>query len=1063
MLAATRRLFAEFTLSAFALLCVTSLAQAADTPRPQERTVMVARPAPLEAIYSKRAGQSLRQYGYDLFSAGSPAPSAPTGAARDDQILGIGDELTVTLRGQKSTSRRYVIDSDGRLLIDDLRPLTVAGMTFGEMRRHLEAEIAATAAQTDVYVSLSAVHRMSVLVVGEVAQPGRQELSGFALLFDALSAVGGINRTGSLRQIQIVRSGTRRTYDLYALLDGSGDGDPALHDGDRIVVPPLGPTFAVSGPVKRPGIFELPAGHDGIAPDAALAAAGGPLLPGVTRLLRFALTVDGRETVSEVPADQNIVIGDGDIILPQAPGQARRGSVALTGHVRRPGPRALASSETLGRLIETADLLPNPYLAFAALETTDPATRARTLLAVDLGAVLDGRADPLLNDDDLLIVLGTADVEFLTSAPVLALMRGQPARPTPACGGLTLLGRALSADPDGILARGPLVRAAIDLVPADAPCPAVFDRHPDLLVFALEHSALVRGGVARPGFYPTAGASALNALARSAGGAGESLAVIDGLNGKSRMRGGQTARGGDIVDSIVPRIELLGHVRHPGTRPLSANPTLRAVLGDAKQLQADAYALFGIVERYDRGRLAQMLVPFAPRDVIAGKTDRVLMDGDRIRIYSIDEIRDYVESDTDLTETKTPVTGPVPAGKTNVKKIPVVDGAVKQGVVVTPVADGAAKQDVVVTRTDDPASTDTSRPNDTLRKLLKERSIAVRGAVRLSGLYPVAESASAGALIAAAGGLADNADARSIEITTLSEARSENRPPDREEVDEVSRRRVIAFSGSDGPGTELFPGDAVRVNPLFSDREARSVTIAGEVRYPGEYDVIRGEKLASLIARAGGLTGQAYPAGSLFTRESARRQETLAYERAARELDRGLALVLLKDGPPPAEQINLARQLADQLRTAPALGRITVEADPAVLAVRPDLDILLEPGDRILIPRRPLTVTVSGEVLAPASLQFAPEKTADAYLREAGGTTRFADDERTFVVLPNGSAQPLSVSFWDHTPVHVQPGSTIIVPRDPEPFDFFKTAQNIGGVLSQLAISAASLAILSDR
>jgi polysaccharide export outer membrane protein len=171
----------------------------------------------------------------------------------------------------------------------------------------------------------------------------------------------------------------------------------------------------------------------------------------------------------------------------------------------------------------------------------------------------------------------------------------------------------------------------------------------------------------------------------------------------------------------------------------------------------------------------------------------------------------------------------------------------------------------------------------------------------------------------------------------------------------------------------------------------------------------------------------------------------------------------LKDGPPPAEQINLARQLADQLRTAPALGRITVEADPAVLAVRPDLDILLEPGDRILIPRRPLTVTVSGEVLAPASLQFAPEKTADAYLREAGGTTRFADDERTFVVLPNGSAQPLSVSFWDHTPVHVQPGSTIIVPRDPEPFDFFKTAQNIGGVLSQLAISAASLAILSDR
>ena len=200
--------------------------------------------------------------------------------------------------------------------------------------------------------------------------------------------------------------------------------------------------------------------------------------------------------------------------------------------------------------------------------------------------------------------------------------------------------------------------------------------------------------------------------------------------------------------------------------------------------------------------------------------------------------------------------------------------------------------------------------------------------------------------------------------------------------------------------TEIGSGEAVRINPVFNNREAYAVLVQGEVKRPGSFEVIRGERLSSLLARAGGLTQEAYPAGAIFTRESARRQQAEAFTSAARNLDHELAMVLMKPDPPPAAQIAQARELSDELRQAQPVGRITVEADPAMLAIHPELDVVLEAGDRIFFPKRSLTVTVAGEVLAPASLQFRSEKTGDQYLTEAGGMTQYANSSRVFVLRP---------------------------------------------------------------
>ena len=90
----------------------------------------------------------------------------------------------------------------------------------------------------------------------------------------------------------------------------------------------------------------------------------------------------------------------------------------------------------------------------------------------------------------------------------------------------------------------------------------------------------------------------------------------------------------------------------------------------------------------------------------------------------------------------------------------------------------------------------------------------------------------------------------------------------------------------------------------------------------------------------------------------------------------------------------------------------------------------MEPGDSVFMPKRPFYVAVSGEVLNPTSLQFKPGAHLSDYINEAGGFTQTAEDDRVFVVLPNGQAQPVKNSFWNFTPVEVPPGSTIVVPKN---------------------------------
>ncbi|HSZ74469.1 MAG TPA: SLBB domain-containing protein [Rhizomicrobium sp.] len=339
-----------------------------------------------------------------------------------------------------------------------------------------------------------------------------------------------------------------------------------------------------------------------------------------------------------------------------------------------------------------------------------------------------------------------------------------------------------------------------------------------------------------------------------------------------------------------------------------------------------------------------------------------------------------------------------------------------------------------------------------LVNLASDYLVWVQGEVHDPGAYLAENGTSLGTMLNAAGGPALQADLSFVEVTSTNV----------DALSGVSRtvRNAYKGKGGDFEKVALRPLDSVIVRQVFSDRENGTITVAGQVKYPGTFDIMRDERLSSVLARAGGLTDESYPYGAVFTRVSAAQDEKLGNQREALQLQSGIAVAAANPNVTPGVLAYL-QSLVLTLQQQPALGRITVTADPAILSVKPELDVVMQPGDFIYLPKRPSTVAVSGEVLNSGAFQYKPGLSVDDYIRLAGGTTDAAEDDETFIIFPDGTAQPASgnwFSFLSHS--QIPPGSTIVVPRNPDPLDTLTLITDLTDIISKVAITAASLAVV---
>jgi len=342
-----------------------------------------------------------------------------------------------------------------------------------------------------------------------------------------------------------------------------------------------------------------------------------------------------------------------------------------------------------------------------------------------------------------------------------------------------------------------------------------------------------------------------------------------------------------------------------------------------------------------------------------------------------------------------------------------------------------------------------------LIRIASDHLVWVLDEVYAPGPYLAARGTSLAEMIQAAGGVTQRADLSTIEVTST----------DTNQALGISQTLRSSYSFRDGAVANVVvrSQDVIRLRPVFTDRDEGTVTIAGQVRYPGVFDITRDERLSSILQRAGGLTEVAYPYGAVFTRQSAAVNERQGNERAAREIEGQIATLASRPGADPNTTGNVTylNVIVQQLRQLPALGRIMINADPTVLAIKPEVDPILQPGDALYIPKRPSSVSVSGEVLNPGSFQYLSTLSLDDYIRLAGGPTQTAEVGSTFIILPDGSAAPRDEGLLSFGGTNrIPPGSTIVVPRDLNPFNLSQFLKDFTLIASQLAVTAASLSVL---
>jgi polysaccharide biosynthesis/export protein len=337
------------------------------------------------------------------------------------------------------------------------------------------------------------------------------------------------------------------------------------------------------------------------------------------------------------------------------------------------------------------------------------------------------------------------------------------------------------------------------------------------------------------------------------------------------------------------------------------------------------------------------------------------------------------------------------------------------------------------------------------------RIASVGGLVREPGDYPLEPGMRVADLIRAGGGLGEAAYTLGAEITRHATVSGEKR-----EVSHIPVDLAQVFAGDATANIALEPHDELTIKRLPEWAAQLTAELRGEVRFPGIYPIKRGERLSDLLARAGGLTDQAFPEGSVFTREELRIKEQERLDTLSRQLEADItaaSLEKVQEDAKQAEALSVARSLLPQLRGAKATGRLVIDLPQLIEEGKEsEYDVVLKGGDRIIIPPRTQEVTVIGEVQHPTSHLIDSDLDVKDYVNRSGGFTYKADDDRAYVVRANGQVVSAYSGWWlFRAQADVKAGDTIVVPLDVErmrPLTFWTAVTQI---MYQIAVSVAVL------
>jgi polysaccharide biosynthesis/export protein len=608
----------------------------------------------------------------------------------------------------------------------------------------------------------------------------------------------------------------------------------------------------------------------------------------------------------------------------------------------------------------------------------------------------------------------------------------------------------------------------------------------------------VVGDVQRPGAYDISSLStALNAL-YAAGGPTSigSLRVLRHYRGKQlvgeidlydfllhgvqiedRLQAGDTV----LVPPAGPQIAVYGAVKRPAIYELKGNTMLASVLDDAGGATVAAELGHIEVDRIDANRQRETVsldLPAAstPDNARAAIAAFPVHDGDRVRVSPIlpysqrviyvqghvvrpgrvsyhdgMHLSDVLHSYQDML--------PEPADKGEIVRLTPPD--LHPETIEFNLPDALIGNDNLALQ-----------PFDTIhiygRYETDAPKVTVGGEVLRPGTYSLSAGMTAAQLVRMAGGfkrsaLLDDADLTSYQVTGGTKVVSER----------TSVRIGDAVLHHDSVADVLLkPGDVLTVHQLTGWGDiGSSITIEGEVSHPGSYGIQQGERLSSILRRAGGFRDTSYSAGAVLLRDEVRQLEEKSRQELIRQLETSSTAARISPSIGSGDQSSTLQLIAQQqeqvltrLKSQPASGRLVIHISNDIASwENTPADIEVRAGDVLRIPKQPGFVLVSGQVYNTSAITFSPDKTAEWYLRRAGGATEIANKGQIFIIRANGSVVGRSGSWFNHDVLttRLDPGDVVVVPQKIIGASlFWRNLLTVAQLSSSIAITAAVAGLL---
>jgi protein involved in polysaccharide export with SLBB domain len=338
--------------------------------------------------------------------------------------------------------------------------------------------------------------------------------------------------------------------------------------------------------------------------------------------------------------------------------------------------------------------------------------------------------------------------------------------------------------------------------------------------------------------------------------------------------------------------------------------------------------------------------------------------------------------------------------------------------------------------------------------------VQISGQVVNPGRYPYDGQMRVVDLLFAAGGPTEQAYLKVAELTRYEVIEGKRRESKHFEVN-----LTAALAGDPGANLLLHPHDELLIRTISNWQASSRVEVGGEVKYPGAYPVEEGERLSSVLERAGGFTDEAYLRAAVFTRESVRADQQKQIDDMSRRIEAEISNLevtsaTLKDEMLRKRQqgsLEVARRVAEQMKSARATGRIVIELADIKKLKGTQFDLTLRDGDRLYVPKQPDEVIVLGEVYNQTAFIYRENSRRDDYLAMAGGATRSGDADNAYVVRANGMVETGNASWFNRASDVMEPGDVIVVPQSIAQFNLVDTALDWTRVTMQLGVTLASM------